>query len=115
MSDEPQRGDAEKPPRDNRRPDAQAHILNAASNLLGICFVLITGLKVARVSHTTYLDEIAIATSLFFVLACALSYASIRTVKQTARLERLADVCFLTGLICLTLAVGEFGLGAVYS
>ena len=49
------------------------HILNAASNLLGICFVLITGLKVSGASMGTPLDEIAIFTALLFVTSCILS------------------------------------------
>ncbi len=93
--------------------DAQPHILNAASNLLGICFVLITGLKVSGASTGTRLDEIAIFTALLFVSSCLLSYASLRTPKQTARLERMADICFLLGLVCLSIAVLAFGLGAL--
>ena len=100
-------------PSESAKRDSQAHILNAASNLLWICFVLITGLKVAGVSHGTYLDEIVIFAAVLFVSSCLLSYASIRTEKRTGRLERLADICFLVGLICLSIAVLTYGLGAV--
>lgn len=92
----------------------QPHILNAASNLLGICFVLITGLRVSGASKGTRLDEIAIFAALMFVASCLFSYASIRTPKQTRRLERVADICFLFGLVCLSIAVLAFGVGALH-
>ena len=101
-------------PSQSAKQDSQAHILNAASNLLGICFVLITGLKVSGASHSTYLDEIAVFAAIVFVSSCLLSYASIRTEKRTGRLERLADLCFLGGLVCLSIAVLTFGLGALH-
>lgn len=34
-----------------------SHILNASSNLLGFCLVIITSLKVTRYAHGTYIDE----------------------------------------------------------
>jgi hypothetical protein len=35
------------------------HILNASSNLLGICFVVLTSLKVLNVAKNTIIDEVA--------------------------------------------------------
>ena len=35
------------------------HILNAASNLLGIALVIITGLNVSKVAHRSFADEVA--------------------------------------------------------
>jgi len=101
-------------PNTSPQQETQPHILNAASNLLGICFVLITGLKVSGAGNTTRLDEIAIFTAMLFVASCLLSYASIRTSKQTLLLERLADICFLLGLCCLSIAVLAFGLGFLH-
>lgn len=97
----------------NTNRDSQPHILNAASNLLGICFVLITGLKISGASESTWLDEIAIVTAMLFALSCLLSYASIRTERSTQRLEAIADGFFLVALILLSTAVFTFGLTAL--
>ncbi|WP_431198565.1 hypothetical protein ACRQ5D_28840 [Mucilaginibacter sp. P25] len=39
------------------RNDKSPHILNAASNLLGLCFVVLTSLKFLKMSDRTYIDE----------------------------------------------------------
>ncbi len=89
------------------------HILGAASNLLGICFVLVAGLKVSGASKDTYLDEVALVDAIAFVLSCLFSYSSLRTPARTVRLERMADTCFLVGLLTLTIAVVLYAFGAL--
>lgn len=89
----------------------QPHILNASSNLLGICFILITGLKLTKASANTLADEISIFSSLCFLASCILSYLSIRTPKDTVRRERWADYLFLIGLSTLFFAVLMFATG----
>ena len=46
------------------------HILNAASNLLGIALLIITGLHVSRYSATTFADEIAWGAAVSLMLSC---------------------------------------------
>ena len=87
------------------------HILNAASNLLGICFILITGLKLTNIDSSTFADEISLFASLNFLSACVLSYLSIRIKKETVRLERWADYLFLAGMISLFIAIAAFSTG----
>jgi hypothetical protein len=91
----------------------QPHILNAASNLLGICFVLITGLKLTRTSETTLADEISLFAALGLLGSCVLSYISLRSVKNTDRLEKIADYLFLVSLVLLFAAIVLFSLGYV--
>jgi hypothetical protein len=87
------------------------HILNASSNLLGICFVIITALKVTHLSSETYADEISTAASVEFICACVLSYMSLRASRQSQRYERLADYIFMGGLFTLLAAMLSFYAG----
>jgi hypothetical protein len=83
----------------------QPHILNAASNLLGFCFVLITAIKLSGTSDSTYLDEICILAALGFMSACLLSFYSIRNSVNTNKVELFADYIFFASMILLFSAV----------
>ena len=71
----------------NYTPD----IINASANLLGICFVIITGLKISGAALYTLADEVAMFASIGYMSSLILSYLSIRTKKDTTRYERIAD------------------------
>lgn len=86
----------------------QPHILNASSNLLGICFVLITGLKLTKASDNTLADEISLLAGICLLASCVISYVSLRTEKHPQRYEIIADYFFLTGLFALAVAVTAF-------
>ncbi len=78
------------------------HILNAASNLLGLCFVVLTSLKFLKLSERTYIDETVTIALVFFMLSCMLSFLSIRgNIKPGSRSEAVADYLFLGGMIVL--------------
>lgn len=83
------------------------HILNASSNLLGFSLVIITSLKITKISHSTYLDEFAGVACLFFAFSCFFSFLAIRATKQKRgnRFETIADYLFLIALFCIVLAV----------
>ena len=81
------------------------HILNAASNLLGISLVIIAGLNVSHVASTTFADEIAWVAAVSLTLSCLFSYLAIRADPEHSRFENWADYVFLTGLLGLFLAV----------
>ncbi|MFC0516094.1 hypothetical protein ACFFGT_17875 [Mucilaginibacter angelicae] len=84
------------------RNDKSPHILNAASNLLGLCFVVLTSLKFLKLSERTYIDETVTIALVFFMLSCILSFLSIRgNIKPGGRLEALSDYFFLGGMIVL--------------
>ena len=79
-----------------------SHILNASSNLLGICFIVLTSLKVLKKSGETLIDDAAILAILLFMSSCILSFMSIRNENNKGLLyEKIADYLFLTGLILL--------------
>lgn len=62
------------------------HILNASSNLLGFCLLIITSLKITNSDKTTYLDEFAGAAALFFVISCIFSFLAIRAHEKKNKL-----------------------------
>lgn len=82
-----------------------SHILNAASNLLGIAMLIVTGLKITNRSIGTYADECALVAALLLAFSCLFSYLSIRGGDMADRMEDWADHIFLVGLICLCAAV----------
>lgn len=84
----------------NRHPN----ILNAASNLLGICFLIIAGLSLTRSNSRSYADEAAWAAAICFLVAIALSYAAIRTERPAEWCAVWADRVFMLGICALTTA-----------
>jgi hypothetical protein len=79
------------------------HVLPASATLLGLCFVVLSSIKVLGVQDKTLIDELSGAATLFFLASSIFSYASMRTVKRAVFFERLADIIFIGGLSFLTL------------
>lgn len=86
------------------------YILSASANLLGICFVLITGLSISNSDAKSYADEVCLFSSFLFLSSCLLSYLSIRKEGGHYHFESWADRCFIAGIICLFAAVCIFAL-----
>lgn len=85
--------------RDN---DTSPHILNASSNLLGICFLLLTSLKLLKISAYTIVDDITAIATLFFMISCILSFISIRRKDRLSeKFESVADIFFMIALFGL--------------
>jgi len=82
--------------------DKSPHILNASSNLLGLCFVVLTSLKLLNIAGKTIIDELTTIAIMLFMASCILSFLSIRgSIKKSGRLESIADILFLAGLSLL--------------
>lgn len=81
------------------------HILNGASNLLGITLLIIAGLHISSAAAKTFADEVAWVGAICFTLSCALSYLSIRSDSEDIRAERVADAAFMLGLLSLIVSV----------
>jgi len=82
--------------------DKSPHILNASSNLLGLCFVVLTSLKLLNISGKTIIDELTTVAIFLFMASCILSFLSIRgSIKKSGKLENIADIFFLIGLLLL--------------
>jgi hypothetical protein len=91
----------------------QSHILNAASNMLGICFILITGLKLTKRDATTFADEISFVAALLLMGSCVFSYISIRRGRDRDLYETWADYLFLSGMGTLFIAMSLFAVGII--
>jgi hypothetical protein len=96
-----------------RVPGKQPHILNASTNLIGICFVIIAGLKITAIADRTFADEICIVSAFGFLCAAVLSYVSLRTERPRDPYEIAADYFFLSGLILLFAGVVLFARDAL--
>lgn len=76
-----------------------AHVLPTSATMVGVCMTVIGIVKVVEGGQReTHIDEALAINSLFFLLSAIFSYLSIRTPKNTARLESLADIMFMIGL-----------------
>jgi hypothetical protein len=78
-------------------------ILNAASNLLGLCFIVLTSIKLLKMHAETYIDEVTSVVFFLFMLSVLLSFLSIRSKieRNAAKFENIAEYCFLLGLLGL--------------
>lgn len=83
----------------NRHP----HILNAATNLLAICFIIVGGLKLANRSQNSYADELAWVAAFLLLMSIVSSYLAIRNDDTLIWQNRAADWSFLAG-ICVLVA-----------
>ena len=77
-------------------------ILNASSNLLGICFVILTSVKVLNIAKTTIIDEVVTVDIVAFTASCLLSFLALRNNNlKSYRLEKIADFIFIAGISLL--------------
>jgi hypothetical protein len=87
----------------NDKKNISRHILPTSSNLLGLCFVILTFIKISKLGNETLIDEIvAIAIVLFFI-SSFFSYVSMRSDKWAQSCEKIADGIFLIGLLLLSI------------
>jgi hypothetical protein len=89
--------------------DRHGHILNASTNLLSVCFFLITGLKLTKTTGT-WGDEIAWFAALLFLTSVLFSYLTLRTRRDSRWLDIWADRCFLAGTFALFASVATIAL-----
>ena len=82
--------------------DTSQHILNASSNLLGLCFVVLTSLKILKLDGNTLIGEFTATALIMFVSSSVLSFLSIRSKKiKSDYYEKIASIIFLAGLFFL--------------
>ncbi len=87
-------------------------LLNAATNLLGLAFVVIGALKLTDSNAKSYSDECAWCAAAFFLATITCSYWAIRRNDSGRRLNAIADTSFFAGLLLLTtsLLIGAIAL-----
>ena len=98
----------------NQQNEKSPHILNTSSNLLGICFIVLTSLKLLGKPEQTIIDEITFAAIILFMLSCLLSFLAMRRVHAGNRLEKAADYIFLCGLSVLFITTILFSFNIIH-
>ncbi len=87
------------------------HILPNAATMIGVCATLIGLVKVVEMrAGPSRVDEYAAMTLVLFLASAIASYVSIRRPGASAwgrRCERIADQCFMAGLVAITV-IGVF-------
>lgn len=80
-----------------------AHILNTSSNLLGLCFIVLTSLQVLKLKQTSVIDEFTAIATVSFMSSSFLSFLSLRSSNNrlSEKYENIADFIFMTGLCVL--------------
>ncbi len=79
-----------------------SHILTTSSNLLGICFIVLTSLKLLNLDGKTLIDEFTAVAIFLFMFSSVLSFLSLRNDNRKGEhLEKIADIIFLLGLFSL--------------
>ncbi len=80
--------------------------------MIGVCATLIGLVKLAEAKHgSSHVDEYAALVSVMFLASALTSYLSIRCSQRTSlsfRIEQIADLIFLGGLIGITLVATLF-------
>ena len=93
-----------------RSESLASHILPVSGTMIGVCVTLIGLVKLAK-RGTSHVDEYAAMAAVTFLASALTSYLSIRWSDRTRlsfRIERMADVIFLCGLIGITLVATLF-------
>ncbi|MFZ1423923.1 MAG: hypothetical protein WAS55_08880 [Saprospiraceae bacterium] len=92
-----------------------AHILNTSSNLLGLCFIVLTALKLQNLTEASIIDEWTAFVAILFMLSCILSFISIRNISARASFyERIAEYLFMSGLIVMFLIIILISINIVF-
>lgn len=98
----------------NESNNKSPHTLNASSNLLGICFVVLTSLKLLNISQKTIIDELTTIAIVLFMSSSILSFLAIRTKKSdNHRYENIADYFFLGGISLLFITTILFAFNII--
>ena len=85
------------------RKSIAQHILPTASNLVGLCFVLLSFIKFSKMAGKTIVDEALGIEIIVFLASGIFSYASMRSRRHSEKYEKIADVIFVIGLGFLAL------------
>ncbi|MBX7043204.1 MAG: hypothetical protein K1X85_09895 [Ignavibacteria bacterium] len=82
------------------------HILSTSSQLLGICFIVLTALRIQKLFEASVIDELTAVAAVLFMTSSLLSFLSIRSeTKNEDKFEKWADIIFLFALAIMLLVI----------
>ncbi len=88
------------------KKETTSHILTSSANLIGVCLIIITGLRVSGFASSTVLNQTAAIASVLFLMSGTSSYLSMRhNASAIMRRRDVADYAFLAGLFLLVITV----------
>ncbi|NNM83733.1 hypothetical protein HKL94_00730 [Candidatus Parcubacteria bacterium] len=91
---------------DAYKKETTSHILTSSANLIGVCLIIITGLRISNMAKSTILDEVAAIAASLFLLSGMYAYLSMRqNASAILRHRDIADYTFLSGLTLLVITV----------
>ena len=96
------------------KKEAVSHILQASANLIGVCLIIITGLKVSGVASSSILDKVAAVASVFLLVSIIYAYLSMRhNVSLIVRYRDIADYSFIAGVVLLVITVVSMAFNVI--
>ncbi|HTI68878.1 MAG TPA: hypothetical protein VMF06_02865 [Candidatus Limnocylindria bacterium] len=97
-------------PRPGLSEDLCVNIFTVSAGMIGVCLTVIGILRVIINARQvdTLADDFLAADALLFLISCVLSYWGLRTRNQHRmyRVERAADVIFLTAMVFMVAICG---------
>ena len=76
------------------------HILTGSTTMIGVSITVIALFRIMHTNLETFADEILGFDNLIFIGSAIFAYGSIRN-ENNRRLERLADIFFLIGMLVM--------------
>lgn len=87
-----------------RNSNLASHILPTSATMVGVCMTVLSIAKLVETkTHPGIVDELMAFDGLIFLTSALCSYLSIRSVRDEERMERIADMAFMAGLIVMVL------------
>ena len=90
--------------------DICIHIFTVSSAMVGVCLTVIGLIRVVITlgKADTLADDLLACDALLFLTSCLLSYGALRARSfcRMHRIERAADVVFITAMVVMTLICG---------
>ena len=90
--------------------DICIHIFTVSAAMVGVCLTVIGVIRVVITigRADTLADDLLACDALLFLTSCLLSYGALRarSFRRMHRIERTADVVFITAMVVMTLICG---------
>lgn len=87
-----------------RNREIASYILSGSTTMTGVCITIITLFRILKTNLQTIADEVIGINTFVFISAALFAYLALRK-ENNAKLERVADILFFTGMI-VTFFVG---------
>ena len=102
------------PDTENDNVGHSSHLLTTSSNLLGLCFIVLTSLHVLHLAQASIIDEFTAVAIVLLMASSLLSFLALRSkTKRGLFYEKVADGFFLCGLISVFITTMLIAFGVI--